>query len=104
MSYAVANRQREMSIRLALGAARHDIMRLIVGHGLRLMAIGLGLGLLVSIAGAQFLASRLSGVSTFDPLVFLGAALLLSGVAFLACWFPARRATNADPMMALRAE
>ena len=104
MSYAVANRQREMSIRLALGAARPDIMRLVVGNGIRLMAVGLGLGVLVAVAGARFLASRVASVDAFDPLVFLGAALILSGVTLLACWFPARRATNADPMIALREE
>ena len=104
MSYAVANRQREMSIRLALGAARPDIMRLIVGNGVRLMAVGLGLGLLVAVASAQYLASRLASVNAFDPLVFLGAALILSVVTLLACWLPARRATNADPMIALRAD
>jgi predicted permease len=104
MSYAVANRQREMSIRLALGAARPDIMRLIVGNGVRLMTTGLGLGLLVAISGARFLANRVASVNPFDPLVFFGAALILSVVTLLACWLPARRATKADPMIALRAE
>lgn len=104
MSYAVANRQREMSIRLALGAARPDIMRLIVGNGVRLMAVGLGVGVLIALAGARLLASRLGSVEAFDPLVFAGAALILSGVTLLACWLPARRATNADPMIALRTE
>jgi predicted permease len=104
MSYAVANRQREMSIRLALGAARADIMRLIVGHGVRLMAVGLGLGLLGSVAGARFLASRLPGVGVLDPVVFASAAVVLAMVALVACYLPARRATKADPMTALRAE
>jgi ABC-type antimicrobial peptide transport system permease subunit len=104
MSYAVANRQREMSIRLALGAARGDIMRLIVGGVARMMAMGLALGLLGSVAGAQFLASRLAGVQALDPLVFTAAALILAAVALVACWLPARRATKADPMTALRAE
>ena len=104
MSYAVANRQREMSIRLALGAARADILRLIVGGGVQMMAIGLALGLLASVAGAQLLASRLPGVSAFDPVVFIGAGIILATVSLLACWLPARRATKADPMTALRAE
>ena len=104
MSYAVANRQRELSIRTALGAVRADIMRLILGRGMRLMAIGLTLGLMGSLATARVLASRLPGVNAYDPLVFVGAAGLLSAVAFLACWLPARRATKADPMVALRAE
>lgn len=104
MSYSVANRQREMSIRLALGAARADIMRLIVGRGVRLMLLGLALGLLGSLAASRVLTSRLAGVNALDPLVFAGAAAILATVALLACWFPARRATKVDPMVALRAE
>lgn len=104
MSYAVANRRREMSIRLALGAARADIMRLIVGRGFRLMTVGLGLGLLGSLAASRLLASRLPGVNEFDPVVMAGAAAILATIALLACWLPARRATKADPITALRAE
>jgi predicted permease len=104
MSYAVASRQRELSIRMAIGAARADIMRLIVGRGIRLMMLGLGLGLVGSVAAARILANRLPGVSAGDPLVFAGAALLLGAVAFAASWLPARRATKTDPMDALRAE
>jgi ABC-type antimicrobial peptide transport system permease subunit len=104
MSYSVASRQRELSIRTALGAARADIMRLIVGRGVRLATIGLVLGLLAALVVARVLASRLYGVSGHDPLVFAGAAILLAGVALLACWLPARRATKVDPNVALRAE
>jgi predicted permease len=104
MSYAVANRQREMSIRLALGAARGDIMRLIVGSGARMMSMGVALGLLGAIAGAHLLASSMAGVRALDPLVFTAATLILATVSLLACWLPARRATKADPMIALRAE
>jgi len=104
MSYAVANRQREMSIRLALGAARRDILRLVVGGGVRMVGIGLGVGLVMAMAGARLLANRQATVNAADPPVFLGAALILAAVTLLACWLPAWRAAKADPMTALRAE
>jgi predicted permease len=104
MSYAVASRQRELSIRVALGALRADIMQLIVGRGARLTFLGLTLGLLGSFAAGRMLASRLPGIEAGDPLAFLGATLLLALVALLACWLPARRAARADPIAALRAE
>jgi ABC-type antimicrobial peptide transport system permease subunit len=104
MSYSVATRQRELSIRTALGAARADIMRLIIGRGVRLTTVGLVLGLLAALAAARVLASRLHGVSGHDPLVFAGAAILLAGVALFACLLPARRAAQIDPIIALRSE
>lgn len=104
MSYVVVSRQRELSIRSALGAARVDIIRLIVGRGGRLIAIGLGAGLLAALAAARLLASRLQAVDGNDPSVFAGAALLLIAVGLAACWLPARRATKADPVNALRGE
>jgi len=104
MTYSVATRQRELSIRTALGAARVDIMRLVVGRGLRLTAIGLALGLLAALAAARALASQLPGVSGPDPLVLASVSILLAGVALLACWLPARRATRVNPVEALRAE
>ncbi|MFO1449559.1 MAG: ABC transporter permease [Opitutaceae bacterium] len=104
MSYAVANRQREMSIRLALGATRRDILRLVVGGGVRWVGVGLGVGLLLAIAGARLLANRLTTVNAGDPPVFLGATLILAAVTLLACWLPAWRAAKADPMTALRAD
>lgn len=104
MSYAVASRQRELSIRTALGAARADIRRLIVGRGARLTLVGLAIGLLASVAAARVLVSQLHGMSGYDPLVYAGAALLLAAVALLACWLPAQRATKVDPAIALRAE
>jgi putative ABC transport system permease protein len=104
MAYAVTNRQRELSIRVALGAARRDVMRLIMGKGARLLAIGLGAGLLAGYATARLVASRMTEVSAGDPLVFAAAAFLLGLVATIACWLPARRATKVDPVVALRAE
>jgi ABC-type antimicrobial peptide transport system permease subunit len=104
MAYAVTNRQRELSIRVALGAARRDVMRLIMGKGARLLAIGLGAGLLAGYATARLVASRMTEVSAGDPLVFAAAAFLLGLVATIACWLPAHRAAKADPIQALRSE
>jgi len=104
MSYSVATRQRELSIRTALGAARADIMRLIIGRGVRLTTVGLVLGLLAALAAARVLASQLHSVSNHDPLVFADAAILLAGVALFACLLPARRAAQIDPIIALRSE
>lgn len=104
MSYAVSNRRRELSVRVALGAARSDVMRLVMDQGARLLAIGLGAGLLGGYAIAQLVASQLSEVSTNDPLVFTVAAVVLGVVAFISCWLPARRAARANPIEALRSE
>ena len=104
MAFAVANRRRELSIRIALGAARTDIMQLIFRHGGRLLLIGLGIGLLAGIGAARFAASLMAEVTAADPVVFLIAPLVLGFVAFMACWIPARRATKVDPISALRAE
>ena len=104
MSYSVVSRRRELSIRTALGAARTDIMRLVMGRGARLVLAGLAVGLLAAFAASRVLASRMQNVSAQDPVVFAGASILLAGVACLACWLPARRAAKVDPMVALRAE
>ncbi|MEO5961197.1 MAG: FtsX-like permease family protein, partial [Opitutaceae bacterium] len=104
MSYAVACRQRELSIRSALGAAGRDLVRLIVGRSVRLISLGLVFGLLGAFAVARTLASQLHGVSSADPFVYVGAALLLALVALIASWLPSRRAARANPIDALRAE
>ncbi len=104
MAYSVASRQRELSIRLALGAARRDVMRLIMGRGVRLMTVGLILGLLGAMVLTRLMGSLLFGIGPTDPLTFAAVPLLLVSVALLACWLPARRAAKTDPVEALRAE
>jgi putative ABC transport system permease protein len=104
MAHAVAERTQELGIRLALGAQRGDILRLVVGQGLKFVALGLAFGLAGAWAATRVLRSILYGVSATDPLTFAGLALLLLLVALAACWLPARRATKVDPLIALRAE
>jgi len=104
MSYAVTRRTRELGVRIALGAQARDVLRLIVGEGLRLTLLGIVFGLAGSFALARALAGLLFGIGATDPLTFVGVTLLLLAIALLACWLPARRATKVDPMIALRCE
>ena len=103
-SYAVAQRTREIGIRTALGANRRDVLRLVLGESMRLVAIGGALGLALALGAGRLLQSLLYGVSPTDPLTFAGTPLLLAGVALLATLIPARRAAKVDPMVALRYE
>jgi ABC-type antimicrobial peptide transport system permease subunit len=89
---------------MALGAQRKDVLSLVVGRGLKLVLLGLALGLIAALAVTRFVSSLLYGVTATDPVTFIGVSLLLLLVAGLACWLPARRATKLDPMTVLRHE
>jgi predicted permease len=104
VAYTTRQRTHEIGIRMALGAARGEVFRLVLSQGLRLTLVGLGLGLAVSLMVTRFLRNQLFGVTTTDPLTFAFVAVLLCGAALAACFIPARRATKIDPMAALRYE
>jgi predicted permease len=104
MAYTVAQRTNEIGIRIALGAAQSSIFRLVVGQAMGLVAISLAIGLAGAFAATRLLNSMLFGVGASDPITFATIVLLISAVAFLASWLPARRAAAVDPVIALRAE
>jgi putative ABC transport system permease protein len=104
ISSLVAQRTHEIGIRTALGAQRRDVMRLILGQGMKLTMIGLGVGLVLSFALTRLMGEFLYQVKSTDPMTFVVIPLILAGVALAACWIPARRATNVDPLVALRNE
>jgi putative ABC transport system permease protein len=104
ISYLVSERTHEIGIRLALGASRSNILRMVLHQGLGLAVVGAAVGLVCALIVSHLMASLLYGVRPTDPFTFAGVALLLVGVALLACYIPARYATRVDPMTALRYE
>jgi predicted permease len=102
MAYSVAQRTREIGIRMAIGAARSEVVGLVMKQGLLLVAIGGTVGLVFAIGAAQLIRGMLYGGSAFDPMTFLGVPLVLTAVAALAIWVPARRAAGVDPVKAIR--
>jgi ABC-type antimicrobial peptide transport system permease subunit len=103
-AYTVARRSREIGIRIAMGAQRADVVRLVLGQGMSLVALGSAIGLALAAVASRLLARLLYGVGPVDPVAFLGAAVLFGAIGLVACYVPVRRATNVDAMEALRYE
>ena len=104
MAFFVTQRHKEIGIRMALGAQRRDVLKLVVVEGMGLAVIGVALGLAASFALTRIIANLLFGIGPTDPMTLIGVSFLLASVAFLACWIPARRASRLDPIVTLRAE
>jgi ABC-type antimicrobial peptide transport system permease subunit len=104
VAYSVSRRTREFGVRIALGATSGNVLRMVLGQGMRTIVIGVAIGIAGSFALTKTVSSLLFGVTATDPITFVGVTLLLIAVALVACYIPARRATKVDPMEALRSE
>jgi ABC-type antimicrobial peptide transport system permease subunit len=104
LAFSISQRRREIGVRVALGAQRRDVLRSVVGRGMTLVAGGLVLGALGALAATRLLAAVLFDTRPHDPLVFGGVLILLGVVALIACYLPARRAADVDPLIAMRVD
>jgi putative ABC transport system permease protein len=104
MSYSVTERTKEFGILMAVGAQQRDVLKMVLGQGLKVALVGVAVGLLAAILLTRVLVNQLYGMSATDPLTFVGVSLLLLMVALVACYVPALRATKVDPIIALRHE